>query len=585
MKREIILAISVLFCCFVQAQSGEDPEHYQTIVSWSDDPSYQYFPKLWRMMRIVWEDGERKREEMTITLGGDSIVSEKRYVKVICQTETNDTIATLLYRQDGDCVYCLNEEKEDVKVLDYSVKEGDIFTSADGMEWEVTETGLIKNALPWSYPNPAPRMFRLQNRDGRQDIWVEGAGSLEWGIVPTSLTGQSDDEIIISRLNSVAGIFFQLEYNWGEEVIPTIVHRSYYSPSGYSYDNLPKTWFTHYAVEVEGDQEENVTLWLQNRNDTLIGEKNYLMMVMGRYEMENFGTRGRPQKHEPTDTLYYRQEGSQVFMRDPATAEDVLLFDYSLMKGDKFVSADGTEWQVTSTSIEDYNTKSNSIYLSDKNGNVDVWTEGVGSEYWGILPDSFIRSSGIISGNFKSHLRSMASKEVSVSYDVNEDNYKYIFFFPNTTLTDEQKDSPYGLSLSFKGDRLCVQGRQIWEFGLSHVECEIKGDSINIMVTMDDTYLYAYFHSDVWVYVVIPGFHEGTYHVKGIASYSGYPLSDATIFEEVLICGNPDGIEEVPSPLATSPRVGTAIYDLQGRKVEKPEKGIYIVNGRKVMIK
>ena len=48
----------------------------------------------------------------------------------------------------------------------------------------------------------------------------------------------------------------------------------------------------------------------------------------------------------------------------------------------------------------------------------------------------------------------------------------------------------------------------------------------------------------------------------------------------------PDGIEEVPSPLATSPRVGTAIYDLSGRRLNsRPEKGVYIVNGRKVMIK
>ena len=28
-----------------------------------------------------------------------------------------------------------------------------------------------------------------------------------------------------------------------------------------------------------------------------------------------------------------------------------------------------------------------------------------------------------------------------------------------------------------------------------------------------------------------------------------------------------------------------AIYDLQGRRVENPKKGLYIVNGRKVVIK
>jgi hypothetical protein len=28
-----------------------------------------------------------------------------------------------------------------------------------------------------------------------------------------------------------------------------------------------------------------------------------------------------------------------------------------------------------------------------------------------------------------------------------------------------------------------------------------------------------------------------------------------------------------------------AIYDLQGRKVETPSKGIYIINGKKVLVK
>ena len=43
------------------------------------------------------------------------------------------------------------------------------------------------------------------------------------------------------------------------------------------------------------------------------------------------------------------------------------------------------------------------------------------------------------------------------------------------------------------------------------------------------------------------------------------------------------GIDMVQEPKGSM--VQDVIYDLQGRKVEKPGKGIYIVNGRKVAFK
>ena len=39
------------------------------------------------------------------------------------------------------------------------------------------------------------------------------------------------------------------------------------------------------------------------------------------------------------------------------------------------------------------------------------------------------------------------------------------------------------------------------------------------------------------------------------------------------------------STIATEPMHGDAIYDLQGRRVNKPTKGIFIHNGKKVVIK
>ena len=43
----------------------------------------------------------------------------------------------------------------------------------------------------------------------------------------------------------------------------------------------------------------------------------------------------------------------------------------------------------------------------------------------------------------------------------------------------------------------------------------------------------------------------------------------------------PTGVDEVKAENGTV----KAIYDLQGRKVETPSKGIYIIDGKKVLVK
>ena len=42
------------------------------------------------------------------------------------------------------------------------------------------------------------------------------------------------------------------------------------------------------------------------------------------------------------------------------------------------------------------------------------------------------------------------------------------------------------------------------------------------------------------------------------------------------------GIQEID---ATTDNAAATIYNLQGQKVNKAEKGIYIINGRKVLVK
>ena len=64
------------------------------------------------------------------------------------------------------------------------------------------------------------------------------------------------------------------------------------------------------------------------------------------------------------------------------------------------------------------------------------------------------------------------------------------------------------------------------------------------------------------------------------ASNGTYKFTDDAPFYPIKST-NPSAIEEVN---AENGKVKT-IYDLQGRKIEKPNKGLYIIDGKKVFIK
>jgi hypothetical protein len=64
---------------------------------------------------------------------------------------------------------------------------------------------------------------------------------------------------------------------------------------------------------------------------------------------------------------------------------------------------------------------------------------------------------------------------------------------------------------------------------------------------------------------------------KAYLTYSGSLAPEFFGFD-----GNTTGID---ATLVNSEKVNSVVYDLQGRKVAQPTKGLYIVNGKKVVIK
>jgi len=79
------------------------------------------------------------------------------------------------------------------------------------------------------------------------------------------------------------------------------------------------------------------------------------------------------------------------------------------------------------------------------------------------------------------------------------------------------------------------------------------------------------------------------FDVRGIFGTHAIPSSDLVIDEIYLLSTpaeidweDPDGISSVAADAAAD---AATVYDLQGRRVEKPQKGVYIVGGRKVVVK
>ena len=57
------------------------------------------------------------------------------------------------------------------------------------------------------------------------------------------------------------------------------------------------------------------------------------------------------------------------------------------------------------------------------------------------------------------------------------------------------------------------------------------------------------------------------------------PVIHMTVF------GEDDEVTDIQSPLLQEEAGEAPVFDLQGRRVEHPEKGIYIINGKKVIVK
>ena len=190
-----------------------------------DEPDYEGFPTIIHNEPVYWQTNRPKFWGLHVDtedggflnldyrLAGDTLIQEEHYVRVVFGYEekkdlynydflritairpNGDTYAdTLYYRQEDDKVYCLQpKDSKEILVLDYGLKVGDEFTDANGEVYVVTDTtrqSYNKHFRGSYYYNPR-RLNLISQRTGEEDVWIEGLGSLYWGITPSFLLSQN----------------------------------------------------------------------------------------------------------------------------------------------------------------------------------------------------------------------------------------------------------------------------------------------------------------------------------------------------------------------------------------------------------
>ena len=326
---------------------------------------------------------------------------------------------------------------------------------------------------------------------------------------------------------------------------------------------------TYFVITPEG---QYATLYVEPYQEVMINEHRY-RLYSGYFENIKY-----------VDSLFLlRQDETKYFYYDIKEESEHLLFDFGLEKGDTYTdSFSGEEYEVTDvrdTLVSDRSQRL--IELQSQGGKHDIWMEGIGSIYTGIMrPNDYCQEIY--------HL-------TSPRYFINGYDTEFVFycFYPNNQYiktagmsftemewegpvpeTEEEwkayrewKYSPSDLNAEFIGDTLHIWGRLNASCVLQpYVACELKDNDVSLKL-----YSWGYVDciSNFKMEARIPGFKKDKYNVK---------LSWNKTIELECLGENPTSVKSISLPSQEN-----TLFDLQGRKVSNPQKGIYIENGQKVL--
>ena len=284
--------------------------------------------------------------------------------------------------------------------------------------------------------------------------------------------------------------------------------------------------------------------------------------------------------------LCYRQDGKRIYRYDNKYHSDIQIYEFGLSKGDVTTSC-GFEMVVDSVfpanKLTDYcyfpdNVMAYRLLDEENPKYTDIWIDGVGSIKTGILiaPDLPANSSSSI-------VYYIRWRDGSIYFDLDTDEEKLVPFEAiEFTLDDYNIDDNWNdhYEFEFIEDTLHVFG-QAWMVAnnVNIMDCILNENTVNLEIIpvyrmggVDNPNMYLFD-------VKLPGFNPGTYD---IIYYEDNQKKDTTI-----TCNGTTGIES-PITSDTQPTGfdSNTIYDLSGRCLNTiPERGIYIQNGKKYIVK
>lgn len=347
MKKVLFSLISLLLFSvqgnanFTEKEFNDFPTIYSAYYDYYDADFFDYYkqatPKFlqknWRAYYHI-EDGSCLIRNYYIEQG-DSIMGERKYARVI--VEDRDS---LFYRQEGDQVFCIPKgEKEEMVLIDYGLQVGDKFTDPTGSTFTVTETDFFnryEKNIWYNGRNRQPKTLRLVSTDGEEDIWVEGIGSIYWGILPAYIAkdlasfpnNPTCAKVIYAPGIHMTGLFEVAEEDYKLVYVePEDIDLSDFEKSDeykeYLAGNVWKFSFADDTLNVSGIMELNC---LNTYVATLVKEGNIDINIGQLYPMSDIPTCGglkRISAHIPGFKAGTYHIGTQELVCNGAKAETV----------------------------------------------------------------------------------------------------------------------------------------------------------------------------------------------------------------------------------------------------------------------
>ena len=263
-------------------------------------------------------------------------------------------------------------------------------------------------------------------------------------------------------------------------------------------------YFTYFVITPEGEYE-TISLWFQRQKYVGKDGKEYLQYA--RY----FGN------GDAIDSfVVLRQDGTKCFCLDTKSNMEHLMFDFGLDRGDTYFD-DLNNIKYVVTDVRDTVVGDESlrlIELEGQGGKHDIWLEGVGSVYTGVMRganaspgDVYLIRAGEYS--FYPNTKEVKIADIDITtltwegkFETEEDREAYRAWH----------DAPSDLNAEFVGDTL-----HVW--GILHASCDLLPYAISRLRDCKIAFMVCFngemdCYNNYEIDARIPGFEKGTYKVN-----------------------------------------------------------------------